>query len=74
MTERTIPRIFSQRRRVARALRHYRACGVAPKANPTEQFLRAQAAEDILERIDFMRFPPCPASVSYTHLTLPTKA
>ena len=61
MTERSIPRIFSQRRRVARALRHHRACGVGSKANPKEQFLRAQAAEDILERIDFMRFPPCPA-------------
>ena len=61
MAERRIPRIFSRQRRIARALRHHNLAGTDANADPAEQFLRAQAAEDILERLDFMRFEPCPA-------------
>ena len=61
MAERSIPRIFSRQRRIARALRHHNLAGTDAKADPAQQFLRAQAAEDILERLDFMRFEPCPA-------------
>ena len=59
MTERSVPKIFSHRRRVARVLRHYQLSGFAPEAYPAEQFLRTQAAEDIVERLDFMRFQSC---------------
>ena len=59
MTERSIPRIFRQRRRVVRAYRH----DALKTADPADQFFRGQAAEDILERLDFMRFDPCEALV-----------
>lgn len=59
------PRIFSQSRRVARALRQYRLTrpqpGVPP--DPAQQFLRADMAEDIIERLTFMKVPPCPTLI-----------
>lgn len=61
MAERSIPRIFSRQRRIARALRHHSLAAAGAEADPKEQFFRAKAAEDILERLDFMRFEPCPA-------------
>jgi len=53
------PTIFNPRRRIARALRHYRLSSV----DPSGQFLRADAAEDILERMDFMQIEPCPVLI-----------
>ena len=50
-----VPQIFSQNRRMARAARFARMAAGDPEA----QFLLANAAEDVLERLDFMRFAPC---------------
>ncbi|RDS78654.1 hypothetical protein DL238_10505 [Alteriqipengyuania lutimaris] len=44
---------------MARAYRHT----ALSTLDPAEQFLRAQAAEDVLERLDFMRFEACEALV-----------
>jgi hypothetical protein len=55
----SVPQIFSQARRVARARRMVRF-GVT---RPDDQFLRHHAAEDVLDRLDFMRLPPCEADL-----------
>jgi len=59
MASRAPPQIFSRQRRIARAQRHLRQ---AP-ADPAAQFLRADAADDIAERLAFMQVAPCPALV-----------
>lgn len=56
----TVPRIFSQSRRQARARRH---AALAAGALPEDQFLRTHLAGDVLDRLDFMRLDPCPALV-----------
>lgn len=53
------PTIFNRQRRIARALRHYRLSS----RDPSGQFLRADAAEDILERLAFMQVEPCLAQI-----------
>lgn len=50
----SVPQIFSQARRVARARRLARLA----RSEPEAQFLRRHAAEDVLDRIAFMRLPP----------------
>lgn len=55
-----VPRIFSQARRAARARRHV---ALAARSAPEEQFLRAHLAEEVLDRLAFMRFDPCPTLV-----------
>ncbi len=59
MATSAIPTIFNRKRRVARALRHNRLAS----RDPAGQFLRADAAEDILERLDFMQVEPCPVLI-----------
>ena len=59
MADRTIPRIFDRQRRVARAHRHV----ALSTADPADQFFRAQSAEDVIERLEFMRFEACDALV-----------
>jgi len=61
-----IPQIFSRQRRIARALRHYRMAS----GDPAGQFLRADAAEDILERLAFMQVEPCPVLIQGDRLGL----
>lgn len=58
----SVPRIFNQTRRTARARRHMQlvARGAGGSA---DQFLRAHLAEDVADRLDFMRFEPCRALV-----------
>lgn len=53
----SVPRIFSQTRRAARARRH---AVLAAAASPEDQFLRAHLAEEVLDRLEFMRLDPCP--------------
>ncbi|MES2700275.1 MAG: hypothetical protein V4647_11760 [Pseudomonadota bacterium] len=55
----SVPQIFSQARRAARAQRLTRFAVSEPEA----QFLRRHAAEDVLDRLDFMRLPPCEADL-----------
>lgn len=68
------PRIFSQTRRIARARRHARLCaraqsakaqsaGDGPHSLETQQFLHAEIARDIADRLDFMRFAPAPTLI-----------
>jgi SAM-dependent methyltransferase len=54
-----VPQIFSRQRRVARSDRHRRLAA----ADPAAQFLRQHLAEDVLDRLDFMRFAPGKALV-----------
>jgi len=56
MSAAAIPRIFSQHRRRARLQRHLR---LAAGATPQDQFLRAHLVEDVIDRLDFIRFAPC---------------
>lgn len=55
----SVPQIFSQARRVARGQRLARLA----VAEPDAQFLRRHAAEDVLDRLEFMRLPPCEADL-----------
>ncbi|MEO5707690.1 MAG: hypothetical protein ABIT10_05810, partial [Alteraurantiacibacter sp.] len=55
----SVPQIFSQSRRMARARRLARLA----LAEPDAQFLRRHAAEDVLDRLDFMRHPPSEANL-----------
>ena len=59
MASSAIPNIFSRQRRIARALRHHRLSD----RDPSGQFLRADSAEDILERLSFMQVEPCPVMI-----------
>lgn len=56
----SVPRIFSQARRAARTRRH---TALAAIAAPEEQFLRIHLADEVMDRLDFMRFEPCPTLV-----------
>ncbi len=57
-----VPRIFNPDRRTARARRHmHLVAGGAGGAD--DQFLRAHLAEDVADRLDFMRAEPCRALV-----------
>lgn len=53
----SVPRIFSQSRRAARARRQ---AALAISAAPEDQFLRTHLADEVLDRLDFMRLDPCP--------------
>jgi SAM-dependent methyltransferase len=55
----SVPRIFSPSRRAARTLRHQRLALV----DPAGQFLCQHLADDVLDRLDFMRHAPGKALV-----------
>jgi hypothetical protein len=55
----SVPQIFSHARRVARAGRLARFA----RSEADAQFLRRHAAEDVLDRLAFMRQPPCEADL-----------
>lgn len=59
MSAPAVPQIFSRQRRVARTMRHRQLAGTDPAA----QFLRAQMAEDVVERLEFMQVAPCNALI-----------
>lgn len=56
----SVPRIFSQARRSARTRRYM---ALAAAAAPEDQFLRAHLADEVLDRLAFMRLEPCPTLV-----------
>lgn len=60
MAAASVPRIFSQSRRLARARRHMALCTAS---SPEDQFLRAHLAKEVLDRLDFMRLEASPALV-----------
>ena len=55
----TVPQIFSRKRRTARALRLQRMLS----GDPSAHFLRAQLADDVIERLAFMQREPGAALV-----------
>lgn len=63
MMKRDVPQIFSPRRLAARTRRHARRAGADRKA----QFLWRHLAEDLLDRLDFIRFEPDEALVLGDH-------
>jgi len=60
MAAASVPRIFSQSRRLARARRH---TALSAASSPEDQFLRAHLAEEVMDRLDFMRLEACPTLV-----------
>jgi len=63
MKTRDVPQIFSPRRLAARAFRHARRA----RSDRDAQFLWRHLAEDVLDRLDFLRFEPAEALVIGDH-------